>query len=120
MPIQTYSSFTRVTKLCGARVPASLADQLASIGVSRSNSWKLQIILTLCSQHDDQEIKDFGVKLAVEIIQKLRSEGGINGFHFCTLNLEKSVHRVLEILDWAGILPLAPNKLIAVRILSKI
>ncbi|KAF8201493.1 methylenetetrahydrofolate reductase-domain-containing protein [Pholiota molesta] len=103
MPIQTYSSFTRITKLCGARVPDSLAEQLASIGASRSKN----------SKHDDQDIKDFGVTLAVEIIQKLRSEGGINGFHFCTLNLEKSVHRVLEILGWAGISPSAPNKLIA-------
>ncbi|KAF8964011.1 methylenetetrahydrofolate reduct [Flammula alnicola] len=58
MPIQTYSSFTRVTKLSTI-------------------------------SHDDQEIKEFG-------------EGGIQGFHFCTLNLEKSVQRVLEALDWAG------------------
>ncbi|KAF9483791.1 MTHFR-domain-containing protein [Pholiota conissans] len=94
MPIQTYSSFTRVTKLCGSRIPDLVADELANIG------------------NDDQEVKDFGVQLAVQIIQKLRSEGGLNGFHFCTLNLEKSVQRVLETLGWAGSSSSAQNKLI--------
>lgn len=27
-------------------------------------------------------------------------ENGIRGFHLCTLNLEKSVTRVLEALEW--------------------
>jgi len=27
-------------------------------------------------------------------------EQGIRGFHLCTLNLEKSVTRVLELLQW--------------------
>jgi methylenetetrahydrofolate reductase (NADPH) len=35
MPIQTYSSFARVTKLCGARVPESLASTLANLSVSQ-------------------------------------------------------------------------------------
>ncbi len=34
MPIQTYSSFTRITKLCGARIPEALADKVGSISVS--------------------------------------------------------------------------------------
>ena len=70
-------------------------------------------------QHDDQKIKDYGVKLAIEMIRKL-TQGGIRGVHFCTLNLEKSVQRVLEGLAWAGgdeSLRLA-NKLISVRYLS--
>ena len=49
------------------------------------------------------------------MIQRLRYEGGVNGFHFCTLNLEKSTQRILETLNWAGI-PSVPNKLIVVRI----
>jgi hypothetical protein len=40
------------------------------------------------------------------MIQALRKEG-IGGFHLCTLNLEKSVTRVLEKLDWLR--PLSPN-----------
>ncbi|KAF8163498.1 methylenetetrahydrofolate reductase-domain-containing protein [Crassisporium funariophilum] len=94
MPIQTYSSFARVTKLCGARVPESLSAKLAELS------------------HDDQLVKDFGVNLAVDMISRLRLEGGINGFHFCTLNLEKSVQRVLESLTWAGVSASALNRLI--------
>ena len=37
--------------------------------------------------------------LAVSMIRQLRTEG-IQGFHLCTLNLEKSVKRVLELLEW--------------------
>ena len=33
MPIQTYSSFARVTKLCGARVPDSLSAELLRLSV---------------------------------------------------------------------------------------
>jgi hypothetical protein len=44
-------------------------------------------------------VKDFGVKLAVEMIRKLW-KSGVRGFHFCTLNLEKSVQRILEELQW--------------------
>jgi len=93
MPIQTYSSFARVAKLCGARVPDLLQAELERLS------------------HDDQLVKDFGVKLAVDMIQRLRFEGGVNGFHFCTLNLEKSTQRILETLNWAGI-PSVLNKLI--------
>ncbi|EDR14910.1 uncharacterized protein LACBIDRAFT_244474 [Laccaria bicolor S238N-H82] len=87
MPIQTYASFVRLTKLCGTRVPACITEDLAPIS------------------HDDQLVKDYGVKLAVQMIRRLRLEGGIQGFHFCTLNLEKSVQRVLETLRWAGDTP---------------
>lgn len=70
-------------------------------------------------QHDDQLVKDYGIKLAVQMIRRLRSEGGIQGFHFCTLNLEKSVQRVLETLRWAGVTPPVHNKLIQVREVSR-
>jgi 5,10-methylenetetrahydrofolate reductase len=33
MPIQTYSSFARVAKLCGARVPDSLSAELEKLSV---------------------------------------------------------------------------------------
>ena len=44
-------------------------------------------------------MKAYGVQLAVEMIRKLWAVG-VRGFHFCTLNLEKSVHNILEELDW--------------------
>lgn len=58
--------------------------------------------------------------LVVDTIQKLRSEACIAGFHFCTLNLEKSVQRVLDSLGWTGGVSTtspASNKLITVRII---
>ncbi|KXN92244.1 Methylenetetrahydrofolate reductase 2 [Leucoagaricus sp. SymC.cos] len=82
MPIQTYGSFQRLTKLTGAKVPERVQEALKTIS------------------HDDQLVKDYGVTLAVEMIRKFVSEGAVQGVHFCTLNLEKSVQRVLENLQW--------------------
>ncbi|KAK7057395.1 methylenetetrahydrofolate reductase [Favolaschia claudopus] len=82
MPIQTYSSFLRLTKLCGTRVPDFIMQALEPI------------------RNDDQLVKDYGVQLAVNMIKRLTTEGGMPGVHLCTLNLEKSVQRVLEALEW--------------------
>ncbi|KAF7799591.1 hypothetical protein EIP86_010828 [Pleurotus ostreatoroseus] len=95
MPIQTYSSFLRLTKLCGTKVPPKIMEDLVQI------------------RHDDQKIKDYGVNLAVEMIQRLTSEAKIPGVHLCTLNLEKSVQRVIEGLGWGGGSVKIANKLIA-------
>ncbi|THH29589.1 hypothetical protein EUX98_g4598 [Antrodiella citrinella] len=94
MPIQTYASFLRLTKLCGTKVPHSLMSDLVPI------------------RHDDQLVKDYGVTLAIKMIKQLTDQGNVPGVHFCTLNLEKSVHRVTEGLGWAG-KPSRPNRLIA-------
>jgi methylenetetrahydrofolate reductase (NADPH) len=67
-------------------------------------------------QHDDQKVKDYGVSLAVKMVRRLVDEGGLRGFHFCTLNLEKSVERVLENLGWTPRHAKVQNKLIAVSI----
>lgn len=66
-------------------------------------------------QHDDQLVKDYGVTLAVQMIGRLTAEAKVPGVHFCTLNLEKSVQRVLEQLQWVGKHPEIHNKLISVR-----
>ncbi|KAJ7928632.1 methylenetetrahydrofolate reductase-domain-containing protein [Mycena leptocephala] len=95
MPIQTYSSFLRLTKLCGTRVPDTVMEALDPI------------------RNDDQLVKDYGVQLAVEMVRRLTTEGAISGVHFCTLNLEKSVQRVLEDLRWTGSSEVVHNKLIA-------
>lgn len=44
---------------------------------------------------NDQAVKEYGVKLAIEMCRKLR-QNGLLGFHFYTLNLEKSVRLILE------------------------
>ena len=47
-------------------------------------------------------MKDYGIDLAINLIRRLTNEGRVSGFHFCTLNLEKSVRKVLEGLEWIG------------------
>ncbi|KAG6880265.1 hypothetical protein C0992_001834 [Termitomyces sp. T32_za158] len=64
-------------------------------------------------KHDDQLVKDYGIKLAAEMINRITEHNVVPGFHFCTLNLEKSVQRVLEILGWTGTTPPLHNRLIA-------
>ncbi|KAG6820650.1 hypothetical protein H0H93_013849 [Arthromyces matolae] len=95
MPIQTYSSFLRLVKLCGIRVPQYIMDVLAPIS------------------HDDQLVKAYGINLAAEMVERITKENVVPGVQFCTLNLEKSVQRVLEILGWTGTSPTLHNRLIA-------
>ncbi|KZT39245.1 methylenetetrahydrofolate reduct [Sistotremastrum suecicum HHB10207 ss-3] len=94
MPIQTYSSFLRLTKLCGTEAPPHVMDALEPI------------------KHDDQRVKDFGVALAVEMIRKINASSEISGFHFCTLNLERSIVLILEQLGWTGEHASTTNRLI--------
>ncbi|TFK54614.1 MTHFR-domain-containing protein [Heliocybe sulcata] len=95
MPLQTYASFLRLTKLCGSRVPDAVASALEPI------------------RHDDAQVKEYGIALAIDMVQRLTASGDVAGLHFCTLNLEKSVRRVIEGLGWAGGSPQIRNKLIA-------
>ncbi|KAJ4475679.1 methylenetetrahydrofolate reductase-domain-containing protein [Lentinula aciculospora] len=95
MPIQTYQSFVRLTKLTGSKVPEQVMADVDAI------------------KHNDQLVKDYGIELAVKMIRRITIETNIVGVHFCTLNLEKSVQRVLETLQWIGFSPqVVPNKLI--------
>jgi len=45
---------------------------------------------------DDEAVKTKGVELAVEMCQQLLREGYCDGIHFYTLNLERSVRRILD------------------------
>jgi methylenetetrahydrofolate reductase (NADPH) len=72
--------------------------------------------LTRGRQHDDRLVKDFGVDYAMQMIQRLTTEGSVAGVHFCTLNLEKSVQRVLEGLGWVASRAPQHNMLIVVSI----
>lgn len=49
-------------------------------------------------QGDDQKVKEYGVNLAVKMIQRLHEEAGICNFHISTLNLERSTRLILEAL----------------------
>jgi len=114
MPIQTYSSFLRVTKLCGTCVPPSIQADLDPIKVFTILFSPALALIISFAQHDDQKVKDYGVSLAVKMIQRLVDEDGILGFQISTLNLEKSVQRILEVLQWAPGHLQVQNKLIAV------
>lgn len=48
------------------------------------------------------------------MIRRLVEEGGLRGFHICTLNLEKSVRSILENLGWTPGHAVAHTRLIAV------
>ncbi|KAI8322115.1 methylenetetrahydrofolate reduct [Martensiomyces pterosporus] len=81
MPIQNYSGFKRMTELCRINVPQEIWDRLEPI------------------KDDDQAIKDYGIEVAAEMITKMRA-AGIRGFHFYTINLERSTRLVLEKLNF--------------------
>ncbi|KAG0000719.1 hypothetical protein BGZ80_008236 [Entomortierella chlamydospora] len=83
MPIQNFGGFTRMTTLCKTFVPDRIKQALEPI------------------KEDDQAVKDYGVKLAVEMCKQIKA-AGINGFHFYTLNLEKSTRLILEGLEFVA------------------
>ncbi|KAJ3024151.1 hypothetical protein HKX48_005551 [Thoreauomyces humboldtii] len=81
MPIQNFGGFKRMTQLCKTYVPQSIFEALEPI------------------KEDDKAVKDYGVQLAVDMCNKMKSNG-IRGFHFYTLNLERSTRLILEGLEF--------------------
>lgn len=81
MPINTYQSFIRASRLSHASIPFKLMESFNAI-----------------PKGDDESVKDLGVDVLSKIVTSVyqRTEGRVNGFHFYTLNLEKSVAQVLE------------------------
>lgn len=49
---------------------------------------------------DDASVKRYGTQLATEMVTRLLASNLVQGVHFCTLNLEKSVRTILENLQW--------------------
>jgi len=64
-------------------------------------------------------VKEFGIELATEMVQSIMRKTDVRGFHFCTMNLEKSVRTVLENLGWIGRHSESSNKVISDAIFSK-
>ncbi|CAG8713325.1 24289_t:CDS:2 [Dentiscutata erythropus] len=83
LPIQNYNGFNRIVSLSKTIVPKSVIDALEPI------------------KHDDAAVKEYGIKLAVEMIRKMY-DSGINGFHFYTMNLERSTRLILEALQFVA------------------
>jgi methylenetetrahydrofolate reductase len=76
MPIQTYQGFKRMTGFCKTYVPPEIEAALEPI------------------KHDDAAVKEYGIKLGIEMSEKLLASG-VPGLHFYTLNLERSVVNIL-------------------------
>jgi len=76
MPIQNYTSFKRMTSFCRTDVPKEILSTLKTMS------------------DDDARVKAYGIKLGIEMCQALIASG-IQGLHFYTLNLERSVIKIL-------------------------
>jgi methylenetetrahydrofolate reductase (NADPH) len=82
MPIQSYQIVKRITKLSHAKIPADVLRRIEAV------------------KDDDEAVKKVGVDILSELVESIRAmrepKGLPRGFHFYTLNLEKSVAFILE------------------------
>lgn len=90
LPIQSHASFRAMCRLNPTvSVPKEVVDAVEAI------------------KNDDKAVREYGVKLAVQMCRKLM-QGGIYGFHFYTLNLEAATAKILYEL---GLVPSVAPKL---------
>ncbi|KAK1243589.1 hypothetical protein MKX08_001727 [Trichoderma sp. CBMAI-0020] len=82
MPIQSYAMIKRTAKLSHAEMPEEIMARLNAV------------------KGDDEKVKMVGVDILSELIEQIREiksrTPGPKGFHFYTLNLEKSISFILE------------------------
>ena len=96
MPIQSYAGFHRMISFCKTIVPQYILDDLEEI------------------KNNDDAVKAYGIKLAIDMCKKLK-ENGVEGFHFYTLNLERSVRKILEGLGIVNVEKSTPWRSVANR-----
>ena len=77
LPVNNYKSFKKIIDLCKLSVPKKMIDEIEVI------------------KHDEEKIKEFGIRTTIEMCNKL-IENGIKNFHFYTMNLEKSTTEVIN------------------------
>lgn len=88
MPIQSYLSLIKMTQFCNISVPASVLERIQRV------------------RHDDEAVKKIGCEIATEMCSTIltssvmgHNNSGVDlfvdGFHFYTLNLERSTTRIL-------------------------
>eukprot|EP00794_Sanderia_malayensis_P015454 gene15454-17038_t len=78
MPIQGYASLRQLAKLSKLEIPNYLLEELEPI------------------KDDDNAIRQFGVKFAVNLCKQLLASGEVPGLHFYTLNRELATKEVLQ------------------------
>jgi methylenetetrahydrofolate reductase (NADPH) len=81
LPIQNYAGFNRIVTLSKTIVPQFVLEELELI------------------KGDDAAVKEYGIKLAADMIRKMFADG-ITGYHFYTMNLERSTRLILEALEF--------------------
>lgn len=78
MPIQSYQTLSRMTQYCQIRVPESVMQSLEPM------------------KHDDDAVKEKGIEIADQMCRRIFAEApSVDGVHFYTLNLERSVTKIL-------------------------
>lgn len=95
MPIQSYQILKRTTKLSNAKLPRDIEQRLDAV------------------KNDDDMVKKVGVEVISEIVERIKAIKerikGPKGFHFYTLNLEKSVAFILQRTNLLPSLTPPPN-----------
>ncbi|GAQ08939.1 methylenetetrahydrofolate reductase 2 [Aspergillus lentulus] len=80
MPIHSYKILTRTTKLSHVKIPPQIMASLEAV------------------KHDDDAVKRIGVDVLSDLVEAIKKIPcpGFRGFHFYTLNLEKTVSFIIE------------------------
>lgn len=81
LPIQNYTGFKRMTGFCRTNIPKSIVDAMEPI------------------KENDVAVKEFGVRLGVDMCRRILKSGLCPGIHFYTLNLENSVMGIIDKLN---------------------
>ncbi|CAN8061916.1 unnamed protein product [Agarophyton chilense] len=81
LPIQNYNGFKRMTGFCKTYVPQAILDAMEPI------------------KDDDLAVKDFGIRLGVDMCKRILKSGLCPGIHFYSLNLENSVMGIIDKLN---------------------
>lgn len=81
MPINNFMIFNRATKLAHVDIPKALIDRFP-----------------VDTRNDDDKVRNIGVNVMIEIIERIFKETNkeVNIFHFYTLNLEKSIAQIIS------------------------
>ena len=84
MPIQSYTTLIKMTQYCGVTVPESILHRLEAV-----------------NKNDDEAVKLLGCDIAAEMCRHIyaMSNGDVDGVHFYTLNLERSVTEIVGMLE---------------------
>lgn len=81
MPMHNHAGWKRMVEFCKTKVPKDMEEAMKSVAIE-----------------DDEQVKEFGIKYCIHMCKYLMQRG-VRGFHFYTLNLEKSVVKILEGLE---------------------